>query len=305
MREERGNWYLLTGFAIGIILGLVFAWVVYPWFAPQEYNDNSPASLQSEFKDQYRSMIALAYVATGNLPRAEARLALLGDSDIVRALAEQAQQTLAEGESTSEAQALGLLAVALGQDEPGSTLSPISSESPTNDQSSNSAQDAVPDPGSTEQPPSASENSETGPSPTASDQTPQVTRTTNSTVTPLPTRTPTATPGSPFVLQENTFVCETTISGPLIQVIAENTNGRALSGQEIVVSWQEGEDRFFSGLKPELGQGYADFLMIPGVVYQVRMSAGGQTVPDITPAECETQGGRRYWGSWLLVFSRP
>jgi hypothetical protein len=274
MREERGNWYLLTGFAIGIILGLVFAWVVYPWFAPQEYNDNSPASLQSEFKDQYRSMIALAYVATGNLPRAEARLALLGDSDIVRALAEQAQQTLAEGESTSEAQALG-------------------------------AQDAVPDPGSTEQPPSASENSETGPSPTASDQTPQVTRTTNSTVTPLPTRTPTATPGSPFVLQENTFVCETTISGPLIQVIAENTNGRALSGQEIVVSWQEGEDRFFSGLKPELGQGYADFLMIPGVVYQVRMSAGGQTVPDITPAECETQGGRRYWGSWLLVFSRP
>jgi hypothetical protein len=40
-------------------------------------------------------------------------------------------------------------------------------------------------------------------------------------------------------------------------------------------------------------------------VYQVRMAAGGQSVPDITPAECETESGSRYWGSWQLVFSRP
>lgn len=302
MREERGNWYLLTGFAIGIILGLVYAWVI----SPKQYTDTSPASLQPEFKDQYRSMIALAYVATGNLPRAEARLALLGDSDIVRALAEQAQHTLAEGDSPAEAQALGLLAVALGQVESGSTPAPNPSRTTTSDQSSNSAQDTAANPGNTDQPPAAtSESAETSPSPSAIDQTPQVTRTTNSTATPLPTRTPTATQGSPFVLQENNFVCDTTVSGPLIQVIAENTNGRALSGQEIIVSWQEGEDHFFTGLKPELGKGYADFLMTPGVVYQVRMSAGGQAVPDITPAECETQGGRRYWGAWMLVFSRP
>jgi hypothetical protein len=45
--------------------------------------------------------------------------------------------------------------------------------------------------------------------------------------------------------------------------------------------------------------------MTPGVVYQVRMSSGGQVVEDVTPAECETQGGGRYWGSWRFVFSRP
>jgi hypothetical protein len=91
----------------------------------------------------------------------------------------------------------------------------------------------------------------------------------------------------------------------LIQVIAEDSPGEPLPGQEIITTWEGGEDYYFTGLKPELGLGYADFLMTPGVVYQVRMAGGGQTVPDITPAECETQGGRRYWGSWLLVFSRP
>jgi hypothetical protein len=299
MREERGNWYLLTGFAIGIILGLAYAWVI----SPRQYSDTSPSSLQPEFKAQYRSMIASAYVATGNLPRAEARLKLLGDSDIVRTLAEQAQLTLAEGNSPEEAQALGLLAVALGQGESDSTPTPAARETPTSDQSTSSAQDSA---GNPQLPISAvTEIPGSSPSPTENEQPPQVTRTTNATATPLPTRTPTATQGSPFVLQENIFNCNQEISGPLIQVIAENSNGRALSGQEVIVSWEDNEDHFFTGLKPELGRGYADFLMTPGVVYQVRMSDGGQFVPDITPAECETQSGRRYWGSWRLVFSRP
>ena len=107
------------------------------------------------------------------------------------------------------------------------------------------------------------------------------------------------------MLQENTFICDRKISGPLIQVRAENSNGRQLPGQEIIASWEGGEDQFFTGLKPELGRGYADFLMTPGVIYEVSMSGGGQAVSDLTPAECETQSGGRYWGSWLLVFSQP
>ena len=30
---------------------------------------------------------------------------------------------------------------------------------------------------------------------------------------------------------------------------------------ELVVTWDEGEDHFFTGLQPELGLGYGDFLM--------------------------------------------
>jgi hypothetical protein len=111
MREERGPWYLLTGLLIGLAFGLAYAWVL----SPREYIDNSPASLRADFKDRYRALIAAAYAANGNLPRAQSRLALLRDADTNRVLAEQAQRSLAEGRDPHEAQALGLLAVALGQ----------------------------------------------------------------------------------------------------------------------------------------------------------------------------------------------
>jgi hypothetical protein len=299
MREERGHWYLLTGFVIGIVLGLVYAWLI----SPQDYQDTSPASLQPEFKDQYRAMIAAAYVANGNLPRAEARLELLEDDNVVRSLAEQAQRTLGEGSSPQEAQALGLLAVALGQG--GSALIPNSdpNQTATQEQTLNAPQTTNTAPLASEEP--TSESPPPNPSPTATDLTPQATRTVLSAATPLPTRTSTATPGSPFVLQENSLDCDSGSPGPLIKVIAENSSGRPLSNEEIIVTWEDGEDYFYTGLKPEIGVGYADFLMTPGVVYQVRMSGGGQTVQDLSAAECETENGQRYWGSWLLVFSRP
>jgi hypothetical protein len=301
MRDERGHWYLLTGFVIGVVLGLVYAWLI----APQQFQDRdtSPASLQPEFKDQYRAMIAAAYVATGNLPRAEARLELLDDDDVVRALAEQAQRTLGEGNSPLQAQALGLLAVALGQGESALIPTSIPDETIAQDQIPNTPQMTNTITATAEE--STSESAAANSSPLPSDLTPQATRTSNLTATPLPTRTPTITPGTPFVLQENNFVCDTKITGPLIQIVAENSSGQQLSNREIIVTWEGGEDYFYTGLKPEIGSGYADFLMSPGLVYEVRMAGGGQTVPDITPAECETDSGRRYWGSWELVFSRP
>jgi hypothetical protein len=136
-------------------------------------------------------------------------------------------------------------------------------------------------------------------------QTPGITRTSFSTGTPLPTRTPTHTPGAPFILDENTFVCDQSLGGPLLQVQAQDAAGGPLAGVEVIVSWEGGEDHFFTGLKPDLGPGYADFTMTPGVVYTLRLADGGEPVEDLTAAECETESGSRYWGSWLLVFSQP
>jgi hypothetical protein len=76
-------------------------------------------------------------------------------------------------------------------------------------------------------------------------------------------------------------------------------------GIEVIVHWDEGEDHFFTGMKPELGLGYADFTMTPGVTYLLQLAEGGQSVPDLTPAECEDNGGDRYWGSWMLIFVQP
>lgn len=299
MRDERGHWYLVTGFVIGIVLGLVYAWLI----APQQRQDTSPASLQPEFKDQYRAMIASAFVATGNLPRAEARLALLGDDEVIQVLAAQAQRTLGEGKSPLEAQAIGLLAVALG--EGGSDLipSPLPSATPTEAQNTPISTQASGNPEPLETTSPATQTATGVSQPTNQDS--QETSPALSSATPLPTRTPTATPGAPFVLQSSTFVCDPDLPNPLIQVVSEDASGDPLPGQEITITWDAGDDFFFTGLKPEIGLGYADFLMEPGLVYQVHMAAGGQSVPDITPAECETESGSRYWGSWLLVFSRP
>lgn len=299
MRDERGHWYLVTGFVIGIVLGLVYAWLI----APQQRQDTSPASLQPEFKDQYRAMIASAFVATGNLPRAEARLALLGDDEVIQVLAAQAQRTLGEGKSPLEAQAIGLLAVALG--EGGSDLipSPLPSATPTEAQNTPISTQASGNPEPLETTSPATQTATGVSQPTNQDS--QETSPALSSATPLPTRTPTATPGAPFVLQSSTFVCDPDLPNPLIQVVSEDASGDPLPGQEITITWDAGDDFFFTGLKPEIGLGYADFLMEPGVVYQVHMAAGGQSVPDITPAECETESGSRYWGSWLLIFSRP
>lgn len=315
MREERGPWYLLTGFLIGVALGVAYAWVI----SPVQYVDTSPVSLRADFKDQYRALIAAAYVANGDLARAEARLNLLGDADTARALTEQAQRTLAEGNDPRQAQALGLLAVRLGQGP-----EPVGPEpNPTDPSPSPTIPDAAtptaasgtppgeltpPPEGAGDQTPGTPEAAGTGassPTITPGGPTSSPTRTPLPTGTPLPTRTPTPTPGAPFALQDSTFLCEPDLNQPLIQVLAENAAGEGVPGVEIIASWSAGENSFFTGLKPELGSGYADFAMTPGEVYSVRLAEGGLPVTDLTPGECEAEDGSRYWGSWLLVFSQP
>ena len=105
---KRRSWYLLTGLVIGIILGLVYAWLVNPVV----YGDNAPVSLSIEDKDFYRSIIASVYASTGNFQRASMRLTLLEDSNPVYELGAQAQRALAVGKE-QEAKALALLASSL------------------------------------------------------------------------------------------------------------------------------------------------------------------------------------------------
>ena len=323
MREKRGRgpWYLITGFVLGAVLGLAYAWVA----DPIEYLDTAPISLRADFKDEYRALIASAYVANGDLARAESRLALLGDGDPARVLAEQAQRAMAEGQSPQNAQALGLLAIAVGQGLIPVPVTAIPSDTPSSDPSSTDPVTLTPavsptlmttitstatltstntleadvtatlenNPGAGEpatQTLAATEGATQNPVPSG---------------TPLPTRTPTATPGAPFVMREQTFVCDQNLRDPLIQVSVEDTDGRPVPGVEVVVNWEDGENHFFTGVKPDLGMGYADFVMTPSVVYSLRLVAGGEILPDLTPAECETAAGSRYWGSWLLKFEQP
>ncbi|RPI83644.1 MAG: hypothetical protein EHM41_15455, partial [Chloroflexi bacterium] len=282
MTDDRGPWYLLTGLIIGFLLGFIYAWRI----DRVEFVDTRPDMLSEAHRDQYRSLIASAYAATGNLVRAEARLALLGDEDPGGALAIQAQEAVVEGRPLEEARALGLLAVAFSQGN--AVISSPPQASPT---------DTAP-------PPTGTPTTE--PSQTASPSETPVLRTQSPTITPLPSRTPTPTAGAPFVVQqEPELVCNPASKNPMIIVEVFDASDQPVPGVEIIVLWEGGEEHFFTGLKPELGLGYADFGMGPGVEYAVRAGGGGELVSGISTAECEDDSGERYWGSWLVQYVQP
>lgn len=270
--EQRFPWYLITGVVLGLALGLLYAWVLQP----VEHIDTYPSSMQDEYKNVYRALVASAYVADGDLGRAKARLALLSDDDPVRVLSLQAQKALSQDDNDRQARALGILAAALGS---GSASTQIAALSPA------SGGSATPKPGS------------------ASTATAGATHSPTPTLIPAVTRTPTATQSSGFKMREFVLVCEPELAAsPLIQVYLFDAANQPVPGVEIIVSWQEGEDRFFSGLKPEFGLGYADFKMQPGIEYTVRLAGGGDAVPGLTAVDCQGEDGSIWLGTWRVNY---
>jgi hypothetical protein len=308
MKEERGPWYLLTGLLIGAVLGLAYAW----FYAPVHYVDSSPASLSESYRDHYRVLISAAFLANGDLPRARARLGLLGDPDPARLLAIQAQRALAEKQPEQVIHALGLLAVSLSEGglpavalpgtpaptpavTPAAVLPPTTQNSPAVEtilSATASTTDAtsVPTEALNSVPTEAAIPTSRPPSPTP---------------TLLPTRTATATQGAPFVLRDKSSLCDIKLREPRIIIHTLDAAGQPVPGVEIIVSWPGGEDRLFTGLKPELGLGYGDFNMLPGTSYSVHLAEGGELVQGLLSNECETRAGERFWGSWALMFAQP
>ena len=108
-----------------------------------------------------------------------------------------------------------------------------------------------------------------------------------------PTVAPSPTPAPTFLLAEQTAVCAEPGRPGSILVWVRDAEGNGLPSMEIVVSWGTGQDRFFTGLRPELGNGYADFQMAPEVKYDVTLAgfrgdmAEGLS-SDLVPGVCPT-----------------
>jgi hypothetical protein len=296
--EHKAPLYIITGLVLGFALGLVYAWLLTP---VQEY-ETHPITLRADFKDLYRELIASAYTASGDLGRAEARLALLGDDDPAQALAKQAQITLGLGGSQEVARALGILAAHLQGESISLALPPGVTPTET-------VLDTTP--GATGSPPVTATSIPTisltprpGLTLTAT-ITPELELTPTVSPTPTLTFTPTATVGSPFELVDAPLVCDQNISVPLIQVYTFDASGKPVPGIEVIITWEGGVDHFFTGMKPEFGLGYGDFEMTPGISYTVRIADGGKPVTGLEARECPGPGGTRFWGSWRLNFPQP
>lgn len=94
------------GLTLGIALGLVAGWVLWP----VEYADVSPDLLDDGFQFDYATMIAHTYAADGDLDLARARLARLGDRGATTLL----NAITASNEDSESAASLQKLATDLG-----------------------------------------------------------------------------------------------------------------------------------------------------------------------------------------------
>ncbi len=288
MKFERIPWHLLAGLILGLGLGLLISWVI----APVSYTDTPPSLLRNDFKDAYRALIASAYTTTGDLDRAEERLAALGDTNSIEALVMQAQRAVAKGDS-SQTDALAALANDLELEISSRNITPTSTRFLTQ----------TPHPTRTGTPPASEggNNAETTPEPP------------DATLTPVPiyTRTPASTPtaiptvGAPYILIAQDEICSTNISEGLLMVYVSDASQNAVPGAEVIIAWDQQEEHFFTGLKPELGHGYADFAMEPNQVYSLRLATGSTAVGDLSSPPCQDKDGNHYWGSLRLRFQQP
>ena len=299
---RRIPWSSLFALLTGLGLGLVYAWNI----SPARVTDAQPSVLRADFKDHYRSAIAAAYGATGDLARAQARLSLLGDSDSIEALNAQAQRMLAintSGESFDEADQVVTLASALNQNAANIptaiTTAPRAADTPEPVDTAivvvtiNAATSIFP-----------ASTSEVPAEPTETPLTIE-TQTTSIAATPRPTRTFIPTAGAPFTLTGQESVCDPNLPDGLLQVLVFNSNRRQMPGIEILITWEGGAENFFTGLKPELGNGYADYIMSPDVIYTLQLRSGSDIASGLSLPTCQTTGGETFSGGIKLTFQEP
>lgn len=292
----------LAGALLGFGLGLAATRLVWPipvWGV-------SPAELRRDLKDDYIRMIASSYSLDGDTAHAFQRLAslkLTSPDSYLSDLAIRDSSSLYGGAVVRLVLDLKQPSVALAR--------PTYTPRPTRTRERLGLGLVVsPSP---------------EPSPTPTTTTPAVTAVPPRTFTLLPaiptprlplstgpTATePTLTPSAPppfFGLKSSDWLnCLATQGRGLIEVEVQEPDGRPVPGIAVELSWDGGEQVFYTGLKPERGMGYADVEVSPGI-YRLWLTedAGSPVVDnlriDAEPEECPGDGSELR--GWKVVFQR-
>jgi hypothetical protein len=133
-------------------------------------------------------------------------------------------------------------------------------------------------------------------------QTPTPTRlpteTPPATMTATATRQPSPSPRPVYWLLNQQRVCQSNSPATRIEVEVLDALLDPLPGVEVVVNWEDGSDRFFTGFKPAQGPGYADFAMRPDVSYTVMLPQGSPEISGLRIEPCDNGLD----GGWRLTF---
>lgn len=268
---ERGvAWLALgLGIALGIGLGLIYAWGIDPVVE----RNTAPWQLGPKAREDYVIAVALSYAHNNDLQLAFDRLrALRPDTDVWTMVAEIACERHKTVRIERNSDVLVMRAL----------------ERLYQPQGASGCADG--------QYPTPAPLTLVLPSPTIS-PTPTATRLPTKTATPpLPTDTPyvieqpsaTPLPSGGYVLARNEPFCNPDLDG-VIEVRVFGVNGQGVPGVPVQVTWGGNKtDRFFTGLKPGLEPGYADFEMTADLSYSVSLPNLISDPPVVDAVACGT-----------------
>jgi hypothetical protein len=254
---------------IGAAIGLGYAWLI----DPVTFSESSPAQVMKSYREAWLIMSAEAYAQDGDWDRTQARVNALRDANLAQTLTDLFDRYEANGPNAT-ARALAHLADRLDVHTPAMQVYLAAIITPTPDIVPTIAATASPRPIATS-------------TPTATPE-------------PLPTLTPAATPIPDYQVIDRAVECTHGKQPPQIRVIVHDQSGQSVPGREVWITWEGGSDRFVTGLKPEIDQGYGDFDMQPDQTYNVGIDKPTSViVSDLRADVCETDGRT----SWRLVLA--
>ena len=272
--------FVLLGLVLGLAGGLIYTWLINPVV----YVDASPARLSDRYKDEYIFLVSQNYAATGDWEAAVERLEALEEPDLSQEVAALFERYLREGRPAGQVRNLAILTQRLGGESPALSLfGPTPLPPPVTPEPTTAASTAtatlLPTPTLTRRP----------------------TNTPRPTLTPTPTQIPTATPRPVYRLLSQERLCDANEPAPRIEVVVVDAVLEPLAGAEVLVTWDGGSDRFFTGFQPEQDPGYGDFVMESDVSYSVTMAEGSPTIGGLRVEPCAAASGGQP-GGWRLTF---
>ncbi len=272
---------LVVGVVLGVVLGLVYAWLI----SPVEYVNTSPALLRNDYRHEWVRLAALSYLADGDLERAQARLSAIPAEDVQSSMAALIETYAAQGRPAPTMRALSRLAEQLGVRTP-AMLVYLGT------------------------PPASTPIVVASPTPTPVPPQPTFTPTPTPSL-PRPPYSPLPPPVSGYRAISQTLSCE----GPAgqLRVWVRRTppeeEGRRirptptpLPGVHLWLTWSGGADRAVTGMRPQMGPGYADFTLQPDVTYALSVDEPNAPVlSNLTLSLCPETGE---WGSLEVIVER-
>jgi hypothetical protein len=239
----------IAGLLLGVAAGLYLSWELWP----MPLQDSEPAQLRRSYVSDYLVLIAIRYAKDGNLQRARADVQALGLPNGEEAVAELTKNMMARESELSTVRALARLSYDLGV---GTSAMAVYVQKPT----ATVTPSATATPAPTDTPPATA---------TA---TPTATPTPLSVPTATPAVTPSPTPAPEYRLAQKLRTCLEEAGAGRLEVYVRDSNGRGVAGVPLHITWADGEETFYTGLKLERDTGYADYaLWQPGEEYALTL----------------------------------